>query len=166
MKLQTVVFDASTLILLAKAQLLVPFLRLIRGVMPLEVQKEVLAKPQADDTVAIMEMVQQGNLMVVESRRTAVEMRLPFGLDAGEAAALGVAKVHGWSLATDDGPGIRAAKVLGVPFLTSIHALVALKESGEIDMDLAMAKLDVLQKWGRYRVEILESARARLLGGG
>lgn len=67
MKLQTVVFDASTLILLAKAQLLVPFLRLICGVMPLEVQKEVLAKPEADDTVAIMEMVQQGNLKLIES---------------------------------------------------------------------------------------------------
>ena len=65
-------------------------------------------------------------------------------------------------LGTDDGPAIKTAKILGVPFFTAIHVLLDLHEKEQISTDVALAKLDVLQHVGRYGVQILEDARRRI----
>jgi hypothetical protein len=62
----------------------------------------------------------------------------------------------------DDGPGIRAAKILGIPFVTAMHVLIGLYEDGQLPIESALAKLESLEKWGRYHVQIAEDARSRI----
>ena len=66
------------------------------------------------------------------------------------------------SLGTDDGVAIKAAKIVGVPFFTAIHVLLELHEKGRMNGKAALVKLDMLQKVGRYSVQILQDARKRI----
>ena len=48
------------------------------------------------------------------------------------------------------------------PYLTAIHVLLELYESGRINGKVALGKLDTLQNVGRYSIQILEDARKRI----
>ena len=164
MKLQTIVFDSSTLILLAKVGLLQGVTEKMNIIIPRQVKEETLAKPQVDDAQLIDRMIKDGKIDVSEEAPPASTkaIREQFRIDVGETAALFLAKEKGSVLGIDDGPGIRAAKILGVPFVTAIHVLTGFCEQGCINSQSAMAKLESLEKWGRYHVQIIEDARARM----
>jgi len=164
MKLQAIVFDASTLILLAKVDLLQGVAEKMNIVIPRQVKEEALAKPQLYDAQLIDRMIKDGKIEVPEevSAANTKTIREQFRIDVGEAAALFLAKEKGWILGIDDGPGIRAAKILGVPFVTAIHVLTGFYEQGYINSQSAMAKLESLEQWGRYHVQIIEDARSRI----
>jgi len=85
-----------------------------------------------------------------------------FGLEAGEAGALLLAKENNTPPGTDDGPAIKAARIMGVPFFTAIHVLLKLHDKGHLNEKTALVKLDNLQKIGRYNVQILADARERI----
>ena len=136
-------------------------------VIPREVRDEALAKPQAYDAQIIDRMIKGGSIQI-SGERTAEgikRMREQFRIDAGEAAALYLAKEKKWTIGIDDGPGIRAAKVLEVPFVTAIHVLIELYDHGLFNSQLALAKLESLEMWGRYHVQIIEDARSRFQKG-
>jgi hypothetical protein len=73
-----------------------------------------------------------------------------------------LAKESDQPLGTDDGPAIKAAKIMRVPFFTAMHVILELHEKGRINRKAALAKLDTLQKIGRYSAQILEDARKRI----
>jgi len=164
MKLQAIVFDASTLILLAKVDLLQIVAEQIEIVIPREVREEALAKPHAYDAQLIDRMLKDGRIRVAgdATAGTFKTIRDQFRIGVGEAAALILAKGKGWTLGIDDGPGIRSAKILGIQFVTAIHVLIGLYDQGHISSQSAMAKLDSLDKWGRYHVQIMEDARMKI----
>lgn len=159
-----VVLDASTLILLAKCDLLPLLAEKTRIEIPQEVEREALASKKPYDARIIEEMVRSGEIRVARNphmgRRKQIQM--DFGLEEGEAAALLLAKEHDLPLGTDDGPAIKAAKIMGVPFFTAIHVLLELHEKGRINQEVALTKLDMLQRVGRYGARILEEARRRI----
>ncbi len=159
-----IVLDASTLILLAKSDLLPLSTEKTQIKIPPEVQQEALARRELYDARMIEEMLRTGKIQVSKSPRLdqRKQIQLDFGLEAGEAAALLLAKENNQSLGTDDGPAIKAAKVMGIPFFTAIHVLLGLYEKGRMDEKAALAKLDILQKVGRYGIQILEDARKRI----
>lgn len=96
------------------------------------------------------------------------QIQVDLGLEAGEAAALLLAKEKKSPLGTDDALAIKAAKIVGVPFFTAIHlllelhVLLELHEKGRMNGKAALVKLDMLQKVGRYSVQILQDARKRI----
>jgi len=92
-------------------------------------------------------------------------LRADFRIEAGEAQALWLGKRLGVPLAVDDGPTIKACKVLGVQFVTAIHFLINLRARGKLELPLALAKLDALAAYGRYSRKIIEDAAQRLKGG-
>ncbi len=49
-----------------------------------------------------------------------------------------------------------------VAFFTAVHVLLELHERGRINGKVAAAKLDTLQKVGRYSAQIWEDARKRI----
>ncbi len=51
---------------------------------------------------------------------------------------------------------------MGVSFFTAIHVLLELYEKGRMNKKTALAKLDVLEKIGRYNAQILSDARERI----
>lgn len=158
------VLDASTLILLAKSDLLGLLAEVTRIEIPREVEREAVARRELYDARVIEELLHKGKIRVRDHGHPAERRRIQadFGLETGEAAALLLAKENKEPLGTDDGPAIKAAKILGIPFFTALHVLLALNEKGRIGRKVALAKLDILQKVGRYSVPILEDARERI----
>ena len=158
------VLDASTLILLAKSDLLSVLAESTQLNIPEEVRQEALARKGSYDALMIEQMIRSEKILVSRSVRAdrRKQVQADFGLEAGEAAALVLAKESGQPVGTDDGPAIKAAKIIGVAFFTAIHVLLELREKGRINGEAALAKLDILQKVGRYSVQILEDARKRI----
>ena len=95
----------------------------------------------------------------------AVNLQADFRIEAGEAQALWLGKRLECPVAVDDGPTIKACKVLGVQFVTAIHFLINLRVRGKLELPLALAKLDGLAVYGRYSRKIIEDATRRLKGG-
>jgi len=160
----SLVIDTSTLLLLAKASLLEQALDRFPVTLPEEVRIEALAKPSLPDAMLIARLIKTGRLKPSpaispsETRAIAED----FNLGSGESAALAVALKTGAIVGTDDGACIRAAKVLGVEFITALHVLIQLYREGEIDKDMADAKLALLARFGRYSESILADCRAKL----
>src|SRR3972149_11826723 len=143
-----VVLDASTLILLAKSDLLPLLAEKTQIEIPPEVQQEALARRELYDARMIEEMLRTGKIQVSKSPRPEGrrQIQVDFGLEAGEAAALLLAKENDQPLGTDDGPAIKAAKIMGIPFFTALHVLLELHEKRRLDGKAALVKLDMLQK--------------------
>ena len=168
MPLQTIVFDASALILLAKIDLLQIVAQGAEISIPRIVEQEVKAKPDSYDAQLVARMITEGSIRVLSEVPAAgvKTLQKQFRLAEGEAAALWMAKEKQCTIAIDDGPGIRAAKILGVPFVTAIHVLVALSEQGHTAQPSALAKLDSLALWGRYSAQLVSDARLKIQKGG
>jgi uncharacterized protein len=164
-----IVFDASTLILLAKVHLLDRFLGTYpaEAVMPQAVEAECMASPSRPDTILIREKVQERLMRVDNVQDTAAVRRLidDFRLGHGEAEAVALALERQAELvATDDRHAIRACKLLRLKFTTAIGILIHMKEKGVICADAALRYLESLAMYGRYHRVILDDARGRLRG--
>lgn len=157
-----IVFDASTLILLAKVDLLQSVLCQYGGVIPELVKEEIIYK-NAMDTKLIIQQIKEGNL-IVDKNPAKDKIKLickDFPLSGGEAAAFIIAKEKDSLLATDDGLAIKVCKIFNVKFATAVHFLI----EANLDKSLAMAKLKLLKKYGRYSMEIIKDAEERIRGG-
>ena len=99
----------------------------------------------------------------VKNSKLVMKLQADFGLGRGEAEAIVLALTHkARVLGIDDKNGINACKLLGVGFTTAIGILVRMYEKKLFTTSEALAKLDGLAKYGRYRTSILDDARRRL----
>lgn len=156
-----IVFDASTAILLAKADLLRQVVIKGEAWMPATVVREVTAK-QSHDSRAIQVLINEELIRSVRVKGGFLDLARDFRLHAGEAESVALAREKKAVCATDDGPAIRCCKVLGVPFVTAIGFLVALAEAQELEKGLALELVGTLERFGRYNVRILEDAARRI----
>jgi predicted nucleic acid-binding protein len=162
-----IVFDASTLILIAKADLLDLFLADIKleAAIPIEVGKECCGVKKSLDALMIQKALDESRLRViaVKNRKLVVKLQGDFGLGRGEAEAIVLALAEkAQVLGIDDKNGINACKLLGIAFTTAIGILVRSREKGLLTSSEALTKLTTLAKHGRYRKSILEDARRKL----
>ncbi|MBU4450588.1 MAG: hypothetical protein KKE35_04775 [Actinobacteria bacterium] len=157
-----IVFDTSTLILLAKTDILQLVLHKYGGVIPEFVKEEVMYKNEMD-TKLIVQQIKDGNLAVEKnpSKDKMKHVLKDFPLGRGEVAALIIAKGKDIVLATDDGLAIKVCKIFGIKFVTAIHFLIG----AGLDKSLAMAKLKLLKKYGRYSADIIKDAEERIRKG-
>lgn len=157
-----IIFDTSTLILLAKIDILQIALRKYSGVIPEFIKEEVTYKKEID-TELIVQQIKDGNLIIKKNpvKDKMKQFLKDFPLGRGEVAALIIAKEKDIVLATDDGLAIKVCKIFGVKFATAIHFLI---DAG-LDKSLAMAKLKLLNKYGRYSSDIMKDAEERIRKG-
>ncbi|MFQ5790529.1 MAG: hypothetical protein ACE5JI_08655 [Acidobacteriota bacterium] len=155
------VLDASTAILLAKVGLLRQVVTKGRVWMGETAAAEALAK-QSADALAIAALLEEGHIGQMALAEDARELMREFRLASDEAEAIVLARKKEALCATDDGPANQCCKVLGIPFTTAIGFLVALSESGELEIELAMELLAKLERFGRYHARILEDAARRI----
>ena len=157
-----IIFDASTLILLAKIDLLQMVLNKYEGVIPEIVKKEVEYK-EALDTKVIIQQIKEGRLIVNKDpdKNKMKKICKDFPLGRGEAAALIFANERESVLATDDGLAIKVCKIFNIKFITAIHFLIGT----DLDKIRAKAKLDLLKKYGRYSARIIKDAEKRIMKG-
>jgi hypothetical protein len=67
-------------------------------------------------------------------------------------------------LAIDDKNDINACKLLDIAFATAAGILVRSREKRLLNQEEALARLELLERYGRYKGSILEDVKARLEG--
>lgn len=164
------VFDASTLILIAKAELLDLFLAgfKLKVAIPGEVEKECCGAKKTLDALTIQKALDESRMKViaVKNRKLVAKLQADFSLGKGEAEAIALAVTEkAQLLGIDDKNGINACKLLGVAFTTAVGILVRSREKGLIGRSSALAKLETLANFGRYKNSIIEDVRSRLEAG-
>ena len=162
-----IIFDASTLILIAKAELLDLFLASIKlpVAIPGGVEKECCSSKKALDALMIQKALNESRIEVVavRNRRLVAKLQADFSLGGGEAEAIALAlNEKAQLLGIDDKNGINACKLLGISFTTAVGILIRSREKGLLEGPDALAKLGLLAKHGRYKNSIIEDARLKL----
>jgi len=164
-----IVFDASTLILLAKVELLDVFVSNFSGriLIPELVRNEVCIRGR-EETPLITRLIEDKKIHVskVKADKAASKIMDDFHIDAGEAEAIILALREKASLvATDDRNAIRACKALKLDFTTAIAILVRAFENKLIDKAEALIKMQKLASVARYNRAIIEDAVKLIKGG-
>lgn len=161
-----IIFDASTLILLAKIGLLRDLTDHVKIGIPTQIRKECIRGETADAKL-IEQLVSEEKIHVLKvaeaGTREAERLKDDFSIGE-EAYPLELAKEEGYLFATDDKAAIKACKVFGVEFTTAIDFLIRAYERDELSEELAKEKLSQLEKYGRYSNSIIGYAH-RKLGG-
>ncbi len=162
-----IVFDASTLILMAEIELLTPFLAgmEMQVAIPTEVERECCGDKKTLDALMIQKALEESRIqvMAVKNHKLISKLQADFSLGKGEAEAIALAmKEKAQLLGIDDKNGINASKLLGIPFTTAEGILVRSREKGLLDPGDALAKLTALGEYGRYKNSIIEDARRKM----
>jgi predicted nucleic acid-binding protein len=162
-----IVFDASTLILIAKIELLDLFLAGIEleVAVPGEVARECCGAKRTLDALMIQKVLDQARIKVkvVKNKKLVAKLQTDFSLGRGEAEAIALAlKEKAQLVGIDDKNGINACKLLGLGFTTALAILVRSREKGSINRNDALAKLAALARNGRYKNSIVDDARFKL----
>jgi predicted nucleic acid-binding protein len=164
------IFDASTLILLARVELMDTFLAGIPMdvAIPKEVEKECCAVKKTLDAHMIQKAIGDSRIqsIIVKNKKFAAKLQADFSLGKGEADAIALALAEKAQLvAIDDKSGINACKLLGIPFTTAAGILVRCREKDLITLSDALLKLALLTIYGRYKNSIVEDVRKKLEAG-
>lgn len=162
--MRDIVFDSSTLILLAKITLLRDVASKSRCIITETVEDECAIKDTFDAKV-IKELVKEKVIEIERVKTKELEkIRRDFNIEEGEASSLVLAIKEKCILATDDKPTIKACTILNVDFLTAVHFLVRAYKKRLVDKKSALEKLAALEKYGRYNTQIIEDAKQRIEG--
>jgi predicted nucleic acid-binding protein len=161
------IFDASTLILIAKIDLLDLFLNEIglEVAVPKAIEEECCGDRKTLDALMIQKAVDGSRIKVktVKSRKLVAKLELDFSMARGESEAIALALQESALLVgIDDKQGINACKLLGIPFTTAVAILLRSSEKGLIERSDALNRLRALARYGRYRSSILEDAKRQL----
>ena len=164
-----VVFDSSTLILLARIDMLEIFISTFRGrvVIPERVREEVCIVGR-EETPLVNSLIADKKIHIskVKGGKSTEVLMDDFHIDRGEAKAITLALQEKASLlATDDRNAIRACKILKLDFTTAIAFLIRASEKDLLDKDEALAKLAKLETFAGYNRAIIEDARKKIEGG-
>ena len=162
-----IIFDSSTLILIAKIELLNPILATIqsRVGIPPEVERECCGVKKTLDAMMIQKALDESQIRVkaVRNRKLVARLQIDFSIGKGEAEAIALALGEkAQLLGIDDKSGINAAKLLGIPFTTAVDILVRSREKGLLDHAEGLTKLAALARFGRYKNSIIEDARQKM----
>lgn len=162
-----IVFDASTLILLAKIELLDPFLAGcgMEARIPEKVETECCDAKKTIDALLIRRAIDERKIRTVrlKDQGFANTLRDDFGLGDGEAEAIALAvQAKARLVAIDDKNGINACKLLDISFTTAAGILVVCCETKLVSAQEALLKLEQLAKHGRYKNSIIEDVQSRL----
>ena len=162
-----IVFDSSTLILLAKAELLDAFIDDYKKVVivPQEVNEECCSRKDSFDALLIRKRIEEKKIKTAKIHNVELGKRFmkDFSIDRGEAEALVLfLEKKALLLAVDDKNAIKACKILKIPFASALTILVRLVARGIIESDDARKKIDIFAKYGRYKDTMIKEAREGL----
>ncbi len=151
-----VALDSSTLILLAKINLLRLVAENFDCIITKEVIGESILKKDIFDAKIIMQLVKEKKLNVV-SAKTKKILEYEFMLGPGEASTLNLARQKNIVMATDDKSAIKACKTFNIKFVTAIDFVLEAYEKKKITKEEAKNKITKLDEFGRYDTEIIKA---------
>jgi predicted nucleic acid-binding protein len=138
-----------------------------KAVIPQEVEKECCRKPQAFDSLIIQKAIKERKISVRALKRKIVYQKLQrdLGLGSGEGETLAFALTQKAPIvAIDDRRGIRACKLLKLPFFTAMDIVVRMSQKQIVTKEEALRKLQALARHGRYSEEIIKRAMTTVEG--
>lgn len=164
-----IVFDASTMILLGKVDILELFISNFqdRILIPERVRSEIFAG-RGEEIPFIARLIDNKkiDILKVKNSRQINKLMDDFNIGAGESEALNLAVQEGADIiATDDRNAIRACRILRIDFVTAVAILIRTFEKGLIGKEEALIKLKKLESIGRYSRTIIEDATRQIKGG-
>ena len=163
-----IVFDSSTLILLAKIGLIEAVVSGYKGIILITetVMAEITAK-ETFDGLLIKKLVEAGKIKVkITTGNEIIKLMNDFNINRGEAETIAAALKNPESLvATDDKNAIKACKLIGLPFATTIDFLLKMQKKGLLSKEQVLILLEKLSNFGRYSSEIVENAKSKITGG-
>ena len=162
-----VIFDSSTLILIAKIEILDIFLNSVtmKVVIPNAVENECCGDRKTFDALTIRKVLEDGRIAVksVNNESIVAKLQSDFNMGRGESESIALAFEHKANLvAIDDRKGIQACKLSGIAFTTAIGILVRSSRKGLLNRVQAQEKLASLARFARYKPAILEDAKSQL----
>ena len=162
-----IIFDSSTLILLARTGLFERFAGSWNEpiVIPKAVKRESCEEKMSVDALVIQRAIQEKQIRVTAVKKTKLYQKVckDFGLGQGETEAIVLAYLEKAKLiATDDRRAILACRLLKIPYTTAIGILIRMYQKGVLKKEEAQLKLDTLARYGRYNHAILQDAKATL----
>ena len=161
-----IVFDSSTLILLAKVELLDTFLKDYREkiIIPKAVEDESTIK-ETFDGLLIKKRIEEKRIEIKNVGKEKVEnIKKDFRLGKGEAEAIILAEQEKCLLATDDRNAILACKIKNIQFTTAIDFVIRAFEKKIIGKEEALRKIEKLGQYGRYKEDIMIDAKKKIGG--
>lgn len=160
-----IIFDSSSLILLAKIEIIQTVTEDTQLIIPERVRIESTKKKFLDGKL-ILSLIEKNNIKVirVKKQNTINKLCKDFNIHRGEAEALALAISKNAPLTVDDLPTINACKILNHSFLTAIHFLIDITKRGKLDKEISFVKLEKLSMYGRYKKRIIDDAIIKLRG--
>ena len=158
------VSNSSTLILIAKTNLLPKFLDVVKNVFITNVVYKEIVKKDSFENLAIKKEIEKGRIKVelVEEMQYLGILK-QFKMDEGEAStfALCVKKKYKGVL-TDDKELIKLCKIENIPFMSAMAIAVILFKKKTLDKNEALEKMEKLQGYGRYSNEVYNYFRNKV----
>ena len=158
--MKSIVVDSSSIILLAKCNLLEEVCKYYNIVAPTAVREEAASKKlikKYPDAALIGKLIDKGAIKIINPG--VARLSLPFSIHRGEKEALLVSlNYKNALLATDDGRAIKAARFLNIPFIISPKIVVEMVRLNLISFLQGRKSLEKLGKIGRYSPEIIAEA--------
>jgi predicted nucleic acid-binding protein len=133
-----------------------------RVIIPTEVYEEMIVKSKAFDSLLIKREVEKGRIEMRTASKTDKLLK-EFKLHEGEAAAYMLfQELKGDVILTDDGELIKLCKIMGVPFVCAMAAVVRMYGKELLSKDEACGSLEKLFDYGRYSREVYEFYRSEV----
>jgi len=158
--MKLIVGDASSLILLAKANILGDLLELTDIIIPTIVHQEIMKGKEKNkqDAYIIEKYLNQNKIKIEEpSEMNVSKIKFIYRLDAGELYAITLAKEKSIDLLIDDRDGIIVCHKLNIKIHTALMILEELIIGKFISIDKAKFALTLLMANGRYRSDDIKN---------
>ena len=162
-----IVSNASTLILLAKADALHMLLDEIKKIsIPNIVYKEIVDKKESFEVLLITREIKKKRIVLVNvDKKSYSQVLEQFKLDEGEAATYALSKkMKVKAILTDDRELIKLCKIENVPFISAMAVVVKLSKKKKLTKEEAFEKLEKLYGYGRYSKDIYDFFKSEVEG--
>lgn len=156
----TIVSDATSLILPAKAGLLELFANRNKVIVPKSVYEEV-AKGKIKgriDSMLVEKLVAEKKLSVMPVNKSVKnKIEKMFNIRGGELEVVSMALGKSHAIITDDKKCLNAAKALKIDFITSLDVIAAFYKKGIIKKERALECIGILEEYGWYARDLIKS---------
>lgn len=158
-----VVSDSSTLILLAKAEIIQNLLENKKVYVTKTVKEEAIKRGKEKgkkDAFQLEKLEKKGKIQVKDpTEKKKKKISKLFSLHKGEKEALALASQLSLPLICDDKKAFNACKVMGIPHATALNILTALYKKDRISKKKAKKSLNKLERFGWYKKELINNTK-------
>jgi predicted nucleic acid-binding protein len=163
-----IISDSSSLILLTKSNLIKYLLQKNRILIPKIIYKETIEEGKlkgAKDALELENYIKNDNIQIKEpTNKIKKFVEEICNLHYGERDVVALALEHKLSVLCDDKKGRNACKVFNINTISTLGLLRVLVKKRRISKNNALESLNILNKYGWYKNELIELMKKQIGG--